>query len=280
MSTVITSDRHYKKMANVVRIGMNVGTKFKPKELAQGIAGLSNPAFKPSELTNAVMYSDGIPIIVGDKMYPGMFAGQYITKYKIPDNITKIANGAFINAEIGSNIFHDNITEIGDRAFWSAEWLIDDVVLPPNLVSIGSSAFFLNKPTTYYGIKKITIPESVNSIGSSAFQSNYYFNVIEFLGVVAIPSSCFGGHHTLRALVLRNETAMCSLENINAFQNTPIVNSSSYFETGTSYIYVPTSLLESYKTAEKWSTFASQFRALEEYTVDGTITGELDKSKL
>jgi hypothetical protein len=33
-------------------------------------------------------------------------------------------------------------------------------------------------------------------------------------------------------------------------------------------------LLESYKITTNWSSFATQFRALENYTVDGTITGE------
>jgi hypothetical protein len=46
------------------------------------------------------------------------------------------------------------------------------------------------------------------------------------------------------------------------------------------YIYVPSSLVDSYTANSKWSTYATQFRALESYTVDGTITGALDKSKI
>lgn len=49
---------------------------------------------------------------------------------------------------------------------------------------------------------------------------------------------------------------------------------------GTGYIYVPRALIEDYKVATNWATYASQFRALEDYTVDGTITGELDESKI
>jgi hypothetical protein len=51
-------------------------------------------------------------------------------------------------------------------------------------------------------------------------------------------------------------------------------------EKGTGYIYVPADLVDSYKAATNWSTFAAQFRALEDYTVDGTITGELDITKI
>lgn len=39
-------------------------------------------------------------------------------------------------------------------------------------------------------------------------------------------------------------------------------------------------LVDSYKAATNWSTYATQFRALEDYTVDGTITGELDSTKI
>ena len=34
------------------------------------------------------------------------------------------------------------------------------------------------------------------------------------------------------------------------------------------------------QAATNWSTYAAQFRALEDYTVDGTTTGELDETKI
>jgi hypothetical protein len=44
----------------------------------------------------------------------------------------------------------------------------------------------------------------------------------------------------------------------NAFNNTPI-------KSGTGYIYVPATLIDSYKSATNWSTYAAQFRAIEDY---------------
>ena len=82
----------------------------------------------------------------------------------------------------------------------------------------------------------------------------------------------FANMNGLKALLLRNES-LCSLSNTNAFSNSTV-------KTGTGYIYVPATLVDSYKAATNWSTYASQFRALEDYTVDGTITGELDESKI
>lgn len=62
---------------------------------------------------------------------------------------------------------------------------------------------------------------------------------------------------SLETLILRNET-VCTLANVNAFQNTPIAS-------GTGYIYVPSALIEDYKVATNWSTYAAQFRAIEDY---------------
>lgn len=44
---------------------------------------------------------------------------------------------------------------------------------------------------------------------------------------------------------------------------------------GTCYIYVPRALVDSYKAATNWSSYATQFRALEDNTLDGTTTGKL-----
>jgi hypothetical protein len=46
------------------------------------------------------------------------------------------------------------------------------------------------------------------------------------------------------------------------------------------YIYVPSTLLPQYLEATNWSAYADRFRALEDYTIDGTITGELDEAKI
>lgn len=89
----------------------------------------------------------------------------------------------------------------------------------------------------------------------------------------SIASRAFDKNANLKAFVIRYLSRVCTLSNVNAFADTPIAN-------GTGYIYVPSALLSNYKTASNWSTYAAQFRALEEYTVDGTATGALDQSKI
>lgn len=46
------------------------------------------------------------------------------------------------------------------------------------------------------------------------------------------------------------------------------------------YIYVPRNMVDTLKSATNWSVYADQIRALEDYTVDGTTTGDLDMDKV
>ena len=111
-------------------------------------------------------------------------------------------------------------------------------------------------------------------IRSYAFQACASLTIADFLMVVRIQIYAFANCTALKALVLRS-TTVCALENTLAFNGCPLGTTA----TG-SYIYVPADLVESYKAATNWSSFASKFRALEDYTVDGTITGALDETKI
>jgi hypothetical protein len=95
---------------------------------------------------------------------------------------------------------------------------------------------------------------------------------VDFPSATSIGPAAFQASTGLIALIFR-KTTLCKMENANALTRTPIAD-------GTGYIYVPSALVDSYKAATNWSTYAAQFRAIEDYTVDGTITGELDPEKV
>lgn len=63
----------------------------------------------------------------------------------------------------------------------------------------------------------------------------------------------------LVAFILRRNM-LCSLGNKNSFNNTPIAS-------GTGFIYVPDNLVEQYKAATNWSTFANQIKPISELEV-------------
>lgn len=104
-----------------------------------------------------------------------------------------------------------------------------------------------------------------------------------------IMGSSLNNDYSLRIIILRKTTSIVALANVNAFNNCyhfhGTVNE-TYNPNGLKdgHVYVPRNLVSSYQTATNWSTLyashADIFRALEDYTVDGTITGELDESKI
>lgn len=99
---------------------------------------------------------------------------------------------------------------------------------------------------------------------------------LDFTELQSLSTQTFYNCMALEALVLRNTEAMVTLQNSSVFVQSSIA-------AGTGYIYVPKALLETYKADSLWiAAVAStdQIRPLEDYTVDGTVTGELDPDKL
>ena len=135
-----------------------------------------------------------------------------------------------------------------------------------NVSKVGNYAFYFCQSLT-----AVNCP-SATSVGEYSFMYCTALTTVNLPSATSIKLHSFYGCSLLTTLCLRSAT-MCSLSSTIGFKNTPIAN-------GTGYIYVPSVLIDSYKSATNWSTYASQFRALEDYTVDGTITGELDPNKI
>lgn len=113
---------------------------------------------------------------------------------------------------------------------------------------------------------------SLTYAGASSFSYCTSLVKADFSALKTCSSSVFQSCSSLISLIIRKTDGVCALGSTNAFNNTPI-------KSGTGYIYVPSALIEQYKVATNWSTYVAQFRALEDYTVDGTVTGELDPAK-
>ena len=118
----------------------------------------------------------------------------------------------------------------------------------------------------------------VKKIGACAFRNCKSLTLVDTPNVTTIvgdnwEANAFQTCSALKCLILRNEETICTLSHTKALNGSKIAS-------GTGYIYVPSALVDSYKAATNWSTYANQFRALEDYTVDGTVTGELDETKI
>lgn len=138
--------------------------------------------------------------------------------------------------------YPDSITTLlGMRNNYS----ISTVSIPFTVTSFDSGTFYTNT-----NLKSVTIPNGVTSISASAF---YGCNSIS---AITIPS----GIDTINNLTFRDCRGVAeyhfrsatppTLSNIAAFQN---ISSDCI-------IYVPVGSLESYQTANNWSTYASYMR--------------------
>lgn len=205
-----------------------------------------------------------------------------ITSVDAP-NVTTIGTYAFYNISNITSIYAPNVTTIGNYAFTAPKVAQLNF---PLLTSIGSNCF-TNCPSIksiklpqlgavgascfgYIGASRLVLPKAT-SVGNSALTNSKSLKYVDLPKCTAIVNYGLRNNSLLETLILRSET-MCTLSNY-ALNSTKIANK-------TGYVYVPSALIESYKVATNWSKMATQFRALEEYTIDGTINGVLDESKI
>ena len=79
----------------------------------------------------------------------------------------------------------------------------------------------------------------------------------DFSNLQHIQHSTFYGDKKFATLIIRTQ-AVAKLDATSAFKDTLIAS-------GKGYVYVPSALVGSYKTATNWSTYANQIRAIEDY---------------
>jgi hypothetical protein len=178
---------------------------------------------------------------LGDDAVIDSIIERTITEFK-DDKLEIIGDGAFRGSNALKTVILKKATHISGTAFAFCNAL-ESVVL--------ESATYLGGDTfTYGGIKLVDLHKAP-----------------------IIYMKVFYGCGAFSTLIIRDTEKLASIANTAVFSGSPISK-------GTGYIYVPRALVDSYKAATNWSAFASQFRALEDYTVDGTVTGALDETKI
>lgn len=170
------------------------------------------------------------------------------------DRVTSIGDDFFYSNTTIQSVSFPKVTSVGAEAFRACSKLTS--VNFPEAVTIGQHAFRNSVKLT-----EVVFPKAT-SVGGYAFREDTALAKADFSKITSVATYVFYGCTALTALILRNQTAV-SLGSTNAFTNTPIAS-------GTGYIYVPSALVNTYKAATNWSTFAAQFRAIEDYP---NITG-------
>ena len=236
--------------------------------IPDSVTSIGNSAFSGCSLLQSITIPDSVTSI-RNSLFSSCNSLQSIT---IPDSVTNIGANAFYNCysllsvnipdditSIGSSAFQgcpalssitipDGVTSIGNTAFQSC-YSLSSVNIPDGVTSIGSNTFY-----SCYSLSSITIPDSVTSIRSSAFQNCYSLSSITIPdGVTSIESNAFNNCYGIFDYHFKSTTPP-TLANVNAFTNI----------LPDTIIYVPYSedhsVIEAYKTATNWSTYASRMQ--------------------
>ena len=167
-----------------------------------------------------------------------------------PDKLTTIGAYAFRECAGITEYHGEGVTTIGNYTFYGNTALT--VVDFPKLKTSGTYAFeYCTKLT------EMTLPSLTAISGNFIYRSNN-IKKIDLAVCTSIAANGFRGATGLTALIIRTPS-VCTLANTNAFTTDTAIYK------GTGYIYVPAALVESYKSATNWSTYANQFRAIEDY---------------
>ena len=147
--------------------------------------------------------------------------------YTVPSSVTSIENYAFENCSSLTSIVLPNVTSIGDYAFRFCK-----------------------------ALTSIDLP-NVTSIETYAFTNCTSLTSIDCHNITSISNCSLAACTKLTTVIIRTNK-VCTLNSTSTFDDTPIAN-------GTGYIYVPSTLVDSYKAHSKWKTYANQIRAIEDY---------------
>lgn len=220
----------------------------------------NSASYVPSTKASLKKYQNKYATSVGNGAFQNCSA---LTTIDIP-NATSIDSGAFQNCSALTSVDLLNATSLGTSAFNSCSALTSANL--PNVINTSSfefascsnltsvnlpSATSIGEKTFFYctSLASINI-SSATSIGKEAFYNCVALRNIDLPNVTSISGNAFYGCN-MKNIYLRSKT-MCSCSGALGFKSTTSLS-----------IYVPESLIDSYKTATVWSAYANIFKTLE-----------------
>jgi hypothetical protein len=236
------------------------GTKQATKQLTTQAAKTVTPGKSDQTAVASGRYTTGAIIVKGDSaLEPGNIKSG-VSIFGVPGSYTGSGGGGGSgggdNAEIDGLITHEitqvvnsRVTSVGTYVFRECYKLTRAIL--PNVTTMGNYAFY-----NCYVLSDIDFSE-LTTIGNYSLSGCKVLVKADFPKVTKIGTYAFNKCTAMTALILRSPT-VATLGNTAALDVTPI-------KSGTGYIYVPSALVDSYKAASNWSTYAEQIRAIEDY---------------
>lgn len=188
-------------------------------------------------------------IAEAQKRYPNLtVAFSKIKAFTVEFYVDGVLKHTVTNVAYGSDVVYDGETPTRENASASEDWRF--IGWNPEPVNVTEDMVCVAQFKNVASMARAIITRTI----SGAYDSDR---------ITTIGAYAFNGCSALTTLILRNPDSVVTLTNTNALSGTPIAS-------GTGYIYVPSVLVDSYKAATNWSTYAERFRAIEDYS---DITG-------
>lgn len=231
MPKVLVSDKNLTNIANAIREKNGETTTYKPSEMATAIQNISSGGSTPT-------------------------TGFVPTKWCETGNIQEkglITEGEWYGTQVSEAAFY---TSAGPNITYKAPFgMLKKITFVDEVTTIGMAAFYECR-----SLVLSELPNGVDTILKEAFYDCGSITEMTCQGdVKSMSSKCFYYCWRLSKFVLPNVTATPTLGS-NVFKSTPIAD-------GTGYIYVPDTLVDSFKTATNWSTYADQIKPISELEV-------------
>lgn len=206
----------------------------------------------PTNITLPMELNTEVQVVYEEIVFVGPFAESLnktltvLNDSMIPETTRVLPDYFFQNNTNLVTVNLSAITSIGASEFNACA--ITSLTMP-NLENAGMMAF------AYNPITSVNLP-ALNTIGTQTFQRCENLKVADFLSVEHIMQRAFYYCSSLDTLILRANQVV-ELQGTQHFYQTKI-------ESGQGYIYVSDDLVDSYKAAEGWSTYANQIRSIDE----------------
>ena len=192
----------------------------------------------------------------------------------LPEGITVINNGAFLNSGLEAITLPESLEGIGQSVFLGTQ--LKEITIPANVVGLGTSAFegsdagtmplekVIFKGSKIMGIepytfkncvnlKEITLPESLTIIEYGAFFGcSSLTKVVIPDNVNEIQKTAFEGCKELATVICKGETP--ARLGVGAFMKDEEWSGTKYIKS----IKVPTTAVSAYKSANGWKDFSDR----------------------
>lgn len=246
------------------------------------------------ELESLIKLKDKLRSILTDRGIQNQASDNLNT---LVEKVNQIQNDVIFNSVLSDsveNLYNDKILKLNQYTFYCNQSITGTVEFP-NAITLGDYSLASMK-----NIKKF-IGNKVEAIGTNSFNASLieeiccrkltslgsqcligcnklkkcYIPLGIFSGAMCISSTsleylCVQARDYVsgNSLNIKNDlnAKMIVLNCLKLVTCSSIANFPSYALTeGECYFYVPSSLVETYKTATNWSTYADRFRAIEDY---------------